>query len=117
MKAGLTDEQIAVEMNVKPDRSARVRRTVLMTLADEPTASKTWASMRAALYRELLNYPISEGLRQHIDTRLTHYQGIDPTITTDPLGHITLGATPRPKPEKPQEPCNACNLVHNGECW
>jgi hypothetical protein len=47
----------------------------------------------AALYRELLNYPMTPELRQHVTTRLTQLQQIDPSISLKPLGDIRLGPT------------------------
>jgi hypothetical protein len=117
VEAGLSDEQIAVERNVSTARSVRVRKAVEMVLDDQLVASKSWASIVAAIYRELLNYSTSEELRQHARTRIAQLQQIDPTIPSGTLGNLTLGANTRPKPEKPQEACPQCRLVHPGECW
>jgi hypothetical protein len=51
------------------------------------------AQSQAALYRELLNYPMTPELRQHVTTRLTQLQQIDPSISLKPLGDIRLGPT------------------------
>ena len=116
VEAGLQDAEIAVNMNVSPQRSTRVRRAVQMVLGDEDIPAKTWASIVAAIYREFLNYSISEGLRQHARTRIAQCQKIDPTIPSGPLGNLVLGANSRPKQEKPQEVCRECFTVHSGEC-
>jgi hypothetical protein len=113
----MRDEQVAVEMNVSVARSTRVRKAVEMVLDDQPVPSKSWASIVAAIYRELLNYELSEELRQHSRTRIAQLQVFDPKIPNTTLGHLTLGANPRPRAEKPQETCSLCFTVHSGECW
>ncbi len=117
MAAGLSDEQIAAHMNVSPQRSTQVRKAVQKVLVDEPITAKTWAGMVAAVYRELLNYSMSDGLRQHVNTRIAHYQKIDPSISSAALGNLVLGSQIRPKPEKPQAVCPDCKLMHVGDCW
>jgi len=116
VEAGLEDAEIAANMNVSPQRSTRVRRAVQMVISDEAISTKTWASIVAAIYREFLNYSISDGLRQHAKTRIAQCQAIDPTIPSSPLGNLVLGANARPKQEKPQEVCRECFTVHSGEC-
>lgn len=117
MEAGLSDQEISIRMNVSPQRSTRVRKAVDKTLADEPIAAKTWANIVAAIYRELLNYPMSDGLRQHINTRIAQYQTIDPTIPSAALGNLVLGSQTRPRPERPQGVCADCRTEHSGDCW
>ncbi len=117
MEAGLNDEEIAAKMNVTSQRSNRVRNAVQKVLRDEPINAKSWASIVAAVYRELLNYSMSEGLLQHVQTRIVQYQKIDPTIPSAALGHLVLGSQVRPKAEKPQALCNEGRLMHTGECW
>ncbi len=117
MKSGLRDDQIATKMNVSPQRSRRVRKAVQMVLADEPIGAKTWASIVAAIYREFLNYSISDGLRQHAKTRIAQYQKLDPTIPSAPLGNLVLGSNPKPKQEELPQVCGECRTAHNGECW
>jgi hypothetical protein len=48
-------------------------------------------------------------LRQHVTTRLTQLQRIDPSISLKPLGDIGLGANERPSSTR-QKPCQKCNL-------
>jgi hypothetical protein len=116
VEAGLEDAEIAVNMNVSPQRSARVRKAVQLVLSDEVIPAKTWASIVAAIYREFLNYSISESLRQHAKTRIAQCQAIDPAIPSSPLGNLVLGANARPKQETPQEVCRECFTIHSGEC-
>jgi hypothetical protein len=66
---------------------------------------------QAALYRELLNYPLTPELRQHVTTRLTQLQQIDPRISLKPLGDIRPGANKRPSSMTPEPPCEQCNLT------
>ncbi len=117
MESGLRDEQIAIKMNVSAQRSRRVRKAVQMVLADEPVSAKTWASIVAAIYREFLNYSISDELLQHTKTRIAQYQKIDPAIPSAPLGNLVLGSNPRPKQEELPQVCGECRTAHNGECW
>lgn len=117
MEAGLSDQQISAEMNVSAERSARVRKAVQKVLADEPIVAKTWATIVAAVYRELLNYNMSDGLRQHARTRIAQYQMIDSTISSAALGNLVLGSQSRPKSEVIREVCSECNTAHNGDCW
>jgi hypothetical protein len=104
-------------MGVASEGAADVWKAVRMTLNDEPTTVKKWASLQGVLHRELLHYPLSPGLRQHVATGLAKLQQIDPTIKAEPLGHIKLGANERRGPEKEHPPCKGCGLVHKGECW
>lgn len=64
----------------------------------------------------LRNYSMSPELRQHVVTRLTQLQQIDPSISLEPLGDIHLGANNRPKLRKPEQPCEKCFEYHAGEC-
>ncbi len=86
-------------------------------LNNERVTGKKWTNLQAGLLRELLHYPISPGLRQHVATRLAQLQQIDPTIKPEPLGSIKLGANDRRKPEKAEPPCKDCGLVHAGDRW
>ena len=73
-----------------------MRETVRMTLDDQLADRTARAQSQAALYRELLNYPMTPELRQHVTTRLTQLQQIDPSVSRKPLGDIRLGANKRP---------------------
>ena len=86
-----------------------------MTLDDE-RAPASWAKEQAGLYRELLNYPRSPELRQHVNTRLTQLQSLDPSVKLTPLGDVRLGANDAPRSETPESRCDKCFMVHNGEC-
>jgi hypothetical protein len=121
MERGLTDEQMAEDAelageHVEPVRIAYVRETVRMTLAGEAAAGTTRAKSQAGLYRELFNYSMSPGLRQHAKTCLTQLQQIDLGISSEPLGDVHLGANDQPNLGKPEQQCKKCFMVHNGEC-
>ena len=87
------------------------RETVRMTLDGQLADRTTRAQSQAALYRELLDYPMTPELRQHVTTRLTQLQQIDPSISLKPLGDIRLGANKRPSSTTPEPPCKKCNLT------
>ena len=78
---------------VRVERIAYVRETVRMTLDGQLADRTTRAQSQAALYRELLDYPMTTELRQHVTTRLTLLQQIDPSISLKPLRDIRLGPT------------------------
>jgi hypothetical protein len=120
IKKNLTDAEMvaAAAADGEPvnlDRIAEVRRIVRLSLAGE-IATPSEAEMQAGLYRELLNYPRSDDLRQHIITRLTQLQQLDPSVKLTPLGNVRLGANDQPRPGKPEQRCDKCFMVHNGEC-
>jgi hypothetical protein len=98
------------------DSIAYVCRLLRLTLADEFVPAPSDAQEQAGLYRELLNYPHSANLHQHIMTRLAQLQQIDPKVKLMPLGHGHLGANHTPRPEKQDPPCPDCRLIHAGEC-
>jgi hypothetical protein len=93
------------------ERIAYVRETVRMTLDGQLADRTARAQSQAALYRELLNYPLTPELRQHVTTRLTQLQQIDPSISLKPLGDIRLGANKRRSATTPEPPCKKCNLT------
>lgn len=96
-------------------RITYVRETVRMTLAGELAPNKTRAASQAALYCELLNYGMSDGLRQHVRTRLAQLRQLDPAIKAVPLGNVNLGANEQ-QPAKPLELCTECFTEHAGRC-
>jgi hypothetical protein len=120
MKQNLIDTEIAAAAAaagepVQPDRITEVRRNVQLTL-DDRLATPSEAEMQAGLYRELLNYPRSPELSQHIKTRLTKLQQLDPSVKLTPLGDVRLGASDVTPPQKPEPRFDKCFMVHNGEC-
>jgi hypothetical protein len=97
MNRGLTDADMAHEAHadgepIRADSIAAVRRVVLMSLNDELVTAPSEAEERANVYRELLNYPRSPELDQHIVTRLTQLQAVGPNVRLTPLGDVRLGA-------------------------
>lgn len=121
MTRGLSDVEMSQEADAdgipcRPDSIAAVRKTVQLTLDDVLVAAPSDAEGQAGLYREFLNYSPSQNLRQHIFTRLTQLQTMDPTVKMTPLGHVNLGSNTAAKPEAPEQVCPDCFLVHAGEC-
>jgi hypothetical protein len=121
MKRGLTDAEMAQEAqaageSIRADSIAAVRRIVSLTLGDKLVTAPSEAEEQSNLYRELLNYPRSPELHQHVNSRLTRLRGLGPNVRMTPLGDVRLGANDASRPEKPEQPCPNCNLVHNGEC-
>ena len=121
MTRGLSDAEMSQEADAagepcRADSIAAVRKTVRLTLDDEFVAAPSDAEGQAGLYRELLNYSPTPGLRQHIFTRLTQLQQMDPKVKTTPLGNVHLGANDAPRPEKPEKVCPDCFQIHAGEC-
>ncbi len=112
---GIAAAAVAAGEPVKPGRVTEVRRIVQLTLDDE-LATPSEAELQAGLYRELLNYPSSPGLRQHVNTRLTQLQHLDPSVKLTPLGNVRLGANDVPRTGAPEPKCPECFMVHNGEC-
>ena len=93
MERGLTDEQMAEEADragepAQPATIRRAREAVRMTLDDELAADKDRAGSQGGLYRELLNYSLSLGLRQHVVTRIAQLQKINPQISAEPLNDV-----------------------------
>jgi hypothetical protein len=122
MKRGLTDVEMAQEAHtagesIRADSIAAVRRIVSLTLSDELVTAPSEGEEQANLYRELLNYPRSPELRQHVTTRLMQLRAVGPNVRLTPLGDVRLGANDASRPEKPEQPCPNCSLVHNGECF
>ena len=116
MQTGLTDAEMAEEAarageGVRVERIAYVRETVRMSLDGQLADRTARAQSQAALYRELLNYPMTPELRQHVTTRVTQLRQIDPSISLKPLGDIRLGANKRPSSTTPEPPCKKCNLT------
>jgi hypothetical protein len=121
MKRGLNDVEMAQEaeaagQSIRADSIAAVRRIVSLTLNDELVTAPSEAEEQANLYRELLNYRRSPELSQHVTTRLTDLRAFGPNVRMTPLGDVRLGANDASTPEKRQQPCPNCFLVHNGEC-
>ncbi|WP_231976843.1 hypothetical protein [Mycobacterium sp. E740] len=121
MNQNLTDAEMAAAAAtdgepINVDRVAEVRRILRLTLNGE-IATPSEAEMQAGIYRELLNYRRSPELRQHVMTRLSQLQQLDPSVKSTPLGDVRLGRNNSPRPEKPESRCKKCNMVHNGECF
>ncbi|MFI5509088.1 hypothetical protein ACIA48_16580 [Mycobacterium sp. NPDC051804] len=122
MRRGLTDAEMAQEAHaaresIRVDSITSVRKLVSLTLSDELVTAPTWAEEQANLYRELLNYPRTPALHQHIITRLTQLRAIGPNVRMTPLGDVRLGANDQQqRPERQGQQCDKCFMVHVGEC-
>lgn len=121
LNRGLTDDEMAQEAmadgeSIRTDGIAAARKIVRLSLEDELVTAPSQAEEQANLYRELLNYPRSPELHQHIITRLTQLQAIGPNVRMTRLGDVRLGANDSSRPEKQAERCRECFLIHVGEC-
>lgn len=65
-----------------------MKRIVRLTLDDELVTAPSEAEEQANLYRELLNYPRSPGLQQHVTTRLTQLRALGTNVRFTPLGDV-----------------------------
>ena len=114
--AEMSHEASAAGVPCNEDSIAYVCRLLRLTLADELVPAPSDAQEQAGLYRELLNYPHSPNMNQHIMTRLAQLQQVDPKVKLTPLGHRHLGANHTPRAEKQDPPCQDCREIHAGEC-
>ncbi|ODQ90264.1 hypothetical protein [Mycolicibacterium holsaticum] len=122
MKDRLDDHQMSQKAHtegqpIRADGIAAVRRIVSLTLKDELVTAPSQAEEQSNLYRELLNYPRSPELQQHIVTRLTQLQAIGPNVRMTPLGESRLGANDQPNAARQQPKCEKCDIEHAGECY
>jgi len=71
MQKGRTyaDEAARAGEGMQLERIVDARETVRMTLDGQSADRTTRAQSQAALYRELLNYPMTPELRQHVGVR------------------------------------------------
>ncbi len=120
MRRGLTNEEMSAESHrdgipCSADSIGMVRRTLTLTLADQLHPAPSDAENQSYLYRELLNHSPSPELRQHVMTRLSQLQVIDPNVKLTPLGNVNLGGGDR-EAEKLPELCTECWTHHAGEC-
>jgi hypothetical protein len=121
MKRGLTDvwmsqEATAAGEPIRADGIAAVRRIVRLTLNDERVTAPSEAEEQSNIFRELLNYPRSPELHQHVITCLTQLDAIGPNVRMTPLGEGRLGASDQPRAARPEQKCENCNIYHAGEC-
>jgi len=121
MKRGLTDAEMSQEAEAagepcSADSIAAERRIVRLTLDDQLISAPSDAEWQAGVYRELLNYECSPGLRQHIITQLKKLQQIGPNVSLTPKADVRLGAHDASRPEKPVQICSDCQQDHAGEC-
>lgn len=122
MKDGLDDHTMSQKAHaegqpIRADSIAAVRRIVSLTLNDELVTAPSEAEEQSNVYRELLNYPRSPELQQHIVTRLTQLRAIGPNVRMTPLGESRLGANDQPRAARQQPKCANCNMEHAGECY
>lgn len=121
MRLGLSDADMAKKAeaedeSIRADSIKAVRRIVDLTLNDTLVTAPSEAEEQSNLYRELLNYPRSPELHQHVTTRLTQLHAIGPNVRFTPLGDVRLGANRVARTEKLDPPCPECNEIHRGEC-
>ncbi len=121
VRNGLTDAEMAEESikagePINAESIANVRKLVRLSLNDELVRAPSDAASQAGLYRELLNYWRSPELKQHIATKLAKLRELDPKIPLTPLGPVHLGANGPARPDKPENVCSECFMLHAGEC-
>ncbi len=122
IRRDLSDVEMAQEaavagQSIRADGIASVRRIVNLTLNDELVTAPSEAEEQANMYRELLNYPRSRELDQHIATRLAQLRALGPNVRLTPLGDVRLGANDASRPGRPEQKCPQCSLTHAGECF
>lgn len=123
MKDGLDDDTMSQKAHaegqpIRADSIAAVRRIMSLTLDDKLVTAPSEAEEQSNVYRELLNYPRSPELQQHIVTRLTHLQAVGPNVRMTPLGDSRLGANGEQRVVRQHAVCERCNIEHpRGECF
>ncbi|PPJ23993.1 hypothetical protein [Nocardia nova] len=123
-EAGWSLERAAREHNVLTSRIGDLRRAVRSVLDGEVSRVATWADHEDAVLRALLHFrgEMSEGLRQHVDTRLIQLRAeFKLTTKVEPL-RCPYGFANQSKPApsrkcEPEPACTQCGLAHAGECW
>jgi hypothetical protein len=115
--AEMAQEAVAAGEPIRADSIAEVRRIVGLTLNDDLVSAPSDAEAQANVFRELLNHPCSQGLRQLINTRLAQLRAIGPGVRFTPLGVGSLGANGASRREKLEAPCSKCFEIHRGECF
>ena len=118
-EAGWSIEHAARERNVRTDRIVELRAAVRRAGNSEHSRTKAQAGHEDGVLRALLHFrnEMSDGLRQHIDTRLTRLKAeFIPTLKAVPLQCKTRGAN-LPKRAVSREHSCECGYTHAGECW
>jgi hypothetical protein len=118
-EAGWTVERAARERNVKTDRIIELRAAVRRVCNSEHSRTKAHAAHEDGVLRALLHFrgEMSDGLQQHIDTRLTQLKAeFIPELKAVPLQCNTRGAN-KPRPAASRERSCDCGYTHAGECW
>ena len=118
-EAGWTVAKAAVERNVRSDRIVELRAAVRRAILGEHSQTKAQVGHEDGVLRALLHFrgELSEGLRQHIDTRLARLKAdFLPNLKVIPLQCKVRGSNQLKRQVSREEPC-ACGLTHAGECW
>ncbi len=100
-EAGWSVERASRERNVQPSRIVELRRAVNAVADGEPSRTKAQAGHEDGVLRALLHFRggMSEGLRQHIDTRLAKLRAeFIPGLTATPLQCTHRARTDRSQP-------------------
>jgi len=88
---GLSNNAMAKEFltkegkEISPETIAECRRLLTLTLEDRLVRAPSDAAAQARIYRELLNYPHSSELAQHIMGKLADLRKLDPQTPSTPL--------------------------------
>jgi len=118
-EAGWSVEHAARERNVRTDRIDELRAAVRRAGDGERSRTKAQAGHEDGVLRALLYFrnEMSDGLRQHIDTRLSRLKAeLIPTLKAVPLQCNTRGANRSRRAVSRERSCE-CGYTHAGECW
>lgn len=117
MEQGLEEREIAASHGSSPSNVRNFMRSLRHLFDGTFPESRSAARTNAFVYKELLNHPLSPGLRSYVEQCLRRLMAINPEITMEPLrtrGHQYAPAKPRQKTQETL--CRRCFLVHAGEC-
>jgi hypothetical protein len=118
-EAGWSVERAARERNVGTDRIIELRAAVRRVCNGERARTKAHAGHEDGVLRALLHFrgEMSQGLRQHIDTRLTRLRAeFIPELKAVPLQCNSRGDS-QSRPVVSRERSCECGYTHAGECW
>lgn len=118
-EAGWSVEHAASERDVQARRIMELRTAVRRARNGEFSRNATQAGHEDGVLRAALHFrsEMSDGLRQHIDTRLARLKAeFLPELKAVPLQCNTRGSN-HPKPTPSRERACECGLTHAGDCW
>jgi hypothetical protein len=117
MERGLDAPEIATSHGSSLSNVRNFMRSLTHLFDGTFPESRSAARTNAFVYKELLNHPLSSGLRSYVELCLRRLMAINPEITMEPLrtrSHQYAPAKPRQKTQETL--CRRCFLQHAGEC-